>query len=59
MNNPTVTEVKNAARLASLLSGCNCNPDITVDTVADGIHYAHVAHDTWCALLTRKARRWN
>ena len=59
MNSPTPAELVNAARFAAALDGCTCTPEIEIETDDYGIHHAHIAHDTWCALLTRRAAPWN
>lgn len=61
MSTPTPADLKRAAVLAAKLAGCTCDVEVELEQV-DGIHHAHVHHDSWCALLTRLTKRrarWN
>lgn len=55
---PDLDLIAQAAAIATLLAGCTCNPEITIEE-ARGFHHAHVAHDDGCALLQHRAAPWN
>ena len=52
----TLTE---SARIAAVLAGCTCDPDVELVVLEDGIYTATVHHDHGCPLLTRRAAVWN
>lgn len=44
---------------ATVMAGCTCSPAVELAEEITGIYHAYVEHDSWCALLQRRAAPWN